>query len=49
MRGEDYVQRLIDMGFTINGAGTPETIAQFLRERREYWDRVMKGLNVQPQ
>jgi tripartite-type tricarboxylate transporter receptor subunit TctC len=45
----DYVGRLLNMGFLINGGGTPESIGAFLRERREYWDKIMKGLNVQPQ
>ena len=45
----EYVQRLLAMGFMVNGAGTPQSLAEFLRERREYWDGVMKALNVQPQ
>lgn len=46
---EDYVQRLLAMGFVVNGAGTPKSIAEFLRKRREYWDQIMKALNVQPE
>jgi tripartite-type tricarboxylate transporter receptor subunit TctC len=49
VREPEYVQALLEMGFTINGAGTPKSIADFLRDRREYWDKVMKGLNVQPE
>ncbi|MSQ52666.1 MAG: tripartite tricarboxylate transporter substrate binding protein [Betaproteobacteria bacterium] len=49
VRDPDYVQTLLGMGFLINGAGTPQTIAAFLRDRRESWDKVMKGLNVQPE
>ncbi len=45
----DYVQRLIAMGFMVNGAGTPRSIAEFVRERREHWDGVMRELNVRPE
>lgn len=49
VRDAEYVKTLLEMGFTVNGAGTPQSIAEFLRERREYWDKVMKGLNVRPE
>jgi len=49
VRDPEYVQALLGMGFLINGAGTPATIATFLKDRRESWDKVMKGLNVQPE
>ena len=48
VRSPEYVQSLLTMGFTVEGAGTPQSILAFLRERRAYWDKVMKGLNVQP-
>ncbi len=37
------------LGLIVDGAGTPESIAEFLRDRRASWDRVMKELDVQPQ
>ena len=49
VRNPEYTQSLLKMGFMVEGAGTPQSIVAFLRERRAYWDRVMKGLNVQPQ
>ena len=49
VRDPDYVQALLGMGFLVNGAGTPQSIAAFLKDRRESWDKVMKGLNVQPE
>ncbi|MFM9972273.1 MAG: Bug family tripartite tricarboxylate transporter substrate binding protein [Burkholderiales bacterium] len=49
VRDPEYVQALLGMGFLINGAGTPPSIAAFLKDRRESWDKVMKGLNVQPE
>jgi tripartite-type tricarboxylate transporter receptor subunit TctC len=49
VRDPEYVKALLGMGFLINGAGTPQSIAAFLKDRRESWDRVMKGLNVQPE
>ena len=45
----DYVQRLLAMGFIVNVAGTPNLIAEFLREPLEYWDIIMKTLNVHPE
>ena len=44
----DYVQRLLNIGFVVM-ARMPESIAEFLRERRDSWDKVMKGLNVRPE
>lgn len=49
VRDPEYVQALLSMGFLINGAGTPQSINAFLKDRRESWDKVMKGLNVQPE
>jgi tripartite-type tricarboxylate transporter receptor subunit TctC len=49
VRDPEYVQALLGMGFLINGAGTPQSINAFLKDRRESWDKVMKGLNVLPE
>lgn len=48
-RDPEYQQRLLTMSFQVNGAGTPESIAAFIRERRQYWSTIFKGLNVQPE
>lgn len=44
-----YQQTLLTMGFTIEGAGTPESIQKLVRERRSYWKQVFDGLNVTPE
>jgi tripartite-type tricarboxylate transporter receptor subunit TctC len=49
VRSPEYVRRLSEMFVSVNGAGTPEYIASFTRERREYWDRIFTTLKVQPQ
>jgi tripartite-type tricarboxylate transporter receptor subunit TctC len=49
VREPDYVQRLLEMGFTVNGAGTPESISAFVRAKRAFWDGVMKELDVRPE
>jgi tripartite-type tricarboxylate transporter receptor subunit TctC len=44
-----YQQTLLQMGFIVEEAGTPESIRQMLRERREYWQQVFTGLGVKPE
>jgi tripartite-type tricarboxylate transporter receptor subunit TctC len=44
-----YKEALQQMGFTVDGAGTPESIRAFIRDRAEYWQLVFKGLNVKPE
>jgi tripartite-type tricarboxylate transporter receptor subunit TctC len=44
-----YVKRLNDTGTTINGAGTPESIAKYIKEQRDLWTRIVKELGVQPE
>ena len=48
-REPEYINRLQSFGITSSGAGTPQSIAEFIRAERENWDRIMKGLNIQPQ
>jgi len=48
-RDPEYQQRLLTMSFSVNGAGTPDSIAAFIRERRQYWNTIFKTLNVQPE
>jgi tripartite-type tricarboxylate transporter receptor subunit TctC len=47
-RDPEYQARLLDMSFQVRDAGTPESINAFIRERRQYWAGIFKGLNVQP-
>ncbi len=49
VRDPDYVQRLLTMGLTANGAGTPEYIGDFIRERRQYWNVIFRELKIQPE
>ncbi len=48
-RDPEYQKQLLNMSFQVTSAGTPETIAAFIRERRQYWNTIFKGLNVQPE
>jgi tripartite-type tricarboxylate transporter receptor subunit TctC len=49
VKERDYVQRLLGFGFSVTDAGTPQSIAEFVRSERDNWDKIMKGLNIQPQ
>ena len=42
----EYQKRLLQMSFQVNGAGTPESIGAFVRERRQYWNNIFKELNI---
>jgi len=46
---KSYQQTLLQMGFIVDDAGTPDSIRQMLAERRAYWQKVFTGLNIQPQ
>jgi tripartite-type tricarboxylate transporter receptor subunit TctC len=45
----EYINRLQSFGIATSGAGTPQSIAEFIRGERALWAEIMKGLNVQPQ
>lgn len=49
VREREYVQRLLSFGFTVTDAGTPGSIAEFVRAERENWSKVIAGLGIQPQ
>jgi tripartite-type tricarboxylate transporter receptor subunit TctC len=49
VRDPAYIQQLAAMAASANGAGSPEYIANFVRDRRQYWDGIFKALNVQPE
>jgi len=44
-----YQDALLTMGFTIEGAGTQESMRKLVRERRDYWKQVFDGLGVKPE
>ena len=45
----DIVQRLREMGFYTDGAGTPQALNGFLRAERERWSRVVREIGIQPE
>jgi tripartite-type tricarboxylate transporter receptor subunit TctC len=49
VREREYVQRLLTFGFTVTDAGTPASIAEFVRTERENWAKVIAGLGITPQ
>lgn len=49
VRDPEYIRQLATVTASVNGAGTPEYIANFIRERRQYWAGVFKALDIQPQ
>jgi tripartite-type tricarboxylate transporter receptor subunit TctC len=44
-----YVQRLNAQGTTVNGAGTPESIVEYVKELRALYARMVRELKVQPE
>lgn len=49
LRDPDVVQRLREMGFYTDGAGTPQALNGFLRAERERWSRVVREIGIQPE
>ena len=49
LKGSEIQQRLISFGLATEGAGTPDSTAQFIREEQGHWRAVATELNVQPQ
>ena len=45
----EVAQRLFDLGLVNEGAGTPETLNEFLRSERERWARLVKEIGLQPE
>ncbi|HUN70051.1 MAG TPA: tripartite tricarboxylate transporter substrate-binding protein [Burkholderiales bacterium] len=44
----EVAQRLYDLGLVNEGAGTPESLSEFLRAERERWARLVKEIGLQP-
>jgi tripartite-type tricarboxylate transporter receptor subunit TctC len=42
-------QRLLDLGAINEGPGTPQDLAQFLREERARWAKLVKDIGLQPE
>jgi tripartite-type tricarboxylate transporter receptor subunit TctC len=49
VREPEVVQQLDRLGMTNSDAGSPESVAEFIRLERENLDRVLGGLNIKPQ
>jgi tripartite-type tricarboxylate transporter receptor subunit TctC len=49
LKGPEIQQRLISFGLATEGAGTPESTAQFIREEQDRWRALAQELGVEPQ
>jgi len=45
----EVAQRLYDLGLVNEGAGTPDSLNEFLRAERERWGRLVKEIGLQPE
>ena len=45
----EVAQRLFDFGLVNEGAGTPESLNEFLRAERERWAKLVKDIGLQPE
>jgi len=49
LRSPGVEERLLTLGLSTDGGGTPESTAQAIRKEQEQWRAVGKELNVEPQ
>ena len=49
LKGPEIQQRLISFGLATEGAGTPESTAQFIRKEQDRWRALAQELDVEPQ
>ncbi len=45
----EIAQRLFDFGLVNEGAGTPESLNEFLRAERDRWAKLVKQIGLQPE
>ena len=45
----DILKRLLDLGAINEGPGSPEQLAQFLKDERVRWAKLVKDINLQPE
>jgi tripartite-type tricarboxylate transporter receptor subunit TctC len=45
----DMAQKLYDFGLVNEGAGTPESLAEFMRAERGRWGKLVKDIALQPE
>jgi tripartite-type tricarboxylate transporter receptor subunit TctC len=49
LKGPEIKQRLLSFGLATEGAGTPESTGQFIRQQQERWRALAKELDIIPQ
>jgi tripartite-type tricarboxylate transporter receptor subunit TctC len=49
LKGPEIQQRLISFGLATEGAGTPESTAQFIHMEQDRWRALAQELGVEPQ
>jgi len=49
LRDPEVVSRMTSFGIYPDGAGTPESTAEFIRAERERWGRLVREIGVQPE
>jgi tripartite-type tricarboxylate transporter receptor subunit TctC len=49
LKGPEIQQRLFSFGLATEGAGTPESTGQFIRQQQERWRALAKELDIIPQ
>jgi tripartite-type tricarboxylate transporter receptor subunit TctC len=46
---EDMAKRMFDLGLVNEGAGTPESLNDFMRAERERWAKLARDIGLQPE
>lgn len=49
LKGAEIRQRLLSFGLATEGAGTPDSTGQFIRQQQERWRELAKELEITPQ
>jgi tripartite-type tricarboxylate transporter receptor subunit TctC len=49
LREPELAERLLALGSMVEGAGTPASVATFLKTEREAWGRIVRSLGIQPE
>ena len=49
LKGEAIRARLLTFGLATEGAGTPESTGQYIREEQDRWRKLAMELDIQPQ
>ena len=49
LSGPDVEVRLLTLGLSTDGGGTPQSTAQAIRKEQEQWRAFAKELNIEPQ